>query len=203
MRTLSGRRPSQHEKEIVPFIELLKAKGVSSYIEIGARHGDTFYDVMKALGPGAYGIAVDLPGGLWGTSASQDALVNCVKQLHAEGINCDLVFGDSTQPEVIQQITDLARAASRTDARVDAILIDGDHTYAGVSADWRNYGGMARKFVAFHDIAGEGVRQRMTGHEVEVPRLWRELKAVIPSYEFIDPEQAARPMGIGVLEFGA
>ena len=45
----------------------------------------------------------------------------------------------------------------------DAILIDGDHSLAGVSKDWQLYGELA-PLVAFHDIAGAGQAEKVTGN---------------------------------------
>lgn len=65
LTTFSGRRPSQMEDELNGFINLMREHGVKSYGEIGAREGDTFHHVLSNL-PGCRGVAMDLPGGLWG-----------------------------------------------------------------------------------------------------------------------------------------
>lgn len=192
MKTFSGRKASQHPAELGGFIDLLRRENVRSYLEIGARHGDTFHAVMTALPPGSLGVAVDLPGGAWGVASSRQALERAVADLNGRGYRALAVFGDSTSADVIAAV----QAASPT---FDAALIDGDHRYDGVSRDWRTWREAAR-IVAFHDIAGEGVRQKTTGDPVEVPRLWRELKADLPpivsKVEFIAEGSA---MGIGVL----
>ena len=78
----------------------------------------------------------------------------------------------------------------------DAILIDGDHTYEGVKADWLRYQGMGR-IIAFHDIVGTGQREKPTGREVEVPILWQEIKAQgFHTVEYVGP---GSKMGIGVV----
>lgn len=187
--TRSGRPASQRADELGPFIDLLKAEGVHRYLEIGARHGDTFFDVMTALGAGAFGVAVDLPGGAWGTVSSRGALNNAVADLRSAGRRAHAVFGDSTSPEVLAAVAEL----NIGHGVFDAVLIDGDHRYAGVSKDWSIWGRFAR-LVAFHDIAGEGVVAK--SGPVEVPRLWAELKAKHRHVEFIGAE---RGMGIGVL----
>lgn len=53
--------------------------------------------------------------------------------------------------------SDEARNASFDDywaecGEFDVVFIDGDHSYDQVKRDWENYGPLARKFVAFHDI---------------------------------------------------
>jgi len=202
LKTFSGRAASQHPDELGPFTDLLVAHGVRSYLEIGARHGDTFHHVMSALPVGSVGIAVDLPGGAWGQAKSQPALLRAVKDLTARGYRCAAVFGDSTSPEVftaVAQALDRLAVNHESPRGFDAALIDGDHRYAGVSRDYRIWGPCA-PITAFHDVAGEGVRQKTTGDPVEVPRLWREIKAdpggPCEIREFIGEGSA---MGIGVI----
>lgn len=194
MKTFSGRRPSQREDELLPFIARLKDRGVRSYLEIGARHGDTFHAVMSALDADAVGVAVDLPGGAWGVASSKDALAAACHNLRKGGRRAEFVLGDSGSPSVFESVG-LYAAEFGLDGW-DAILIDGDHRYEGVSRDWRIWGPCGR-LVAFHDITGEGVTQRTTGDPVEVPRLWREVKAL--GFEFEEFVGPGSVMGIGVV----
>ncbi len=188
LKTRSGRRASQHPGELLPFISLLKDRGVRSYLEIGARHGDTFFEVMMALPRGSRGVAVDLGGGAWGTPKSVDSLKAACSDLQRRGYRISMVLGDSTSPEIIRMVG--------MGVYYDAILIDGDHRYDGVKADWLHYGHLSR-IVAFHDIAGEGQTTKdEAALPVEVPQLWRELKEEHPHREFIAPDST---MGIGVI----
>lgn len=185
LKTRSGRRASQRADELLPFIELLRKEGVRSYLEIGARHGDTFDMVARSLPRGSRAVAVDLGGGPWGTPKSIPALKDAVRGL--EGYDAHLIFGDSTSTEVIEKVEALGP--------FDAVLIDGDHRYAGAKADWLNYGPMGR-LVAFHDIVGEGQTTKdAAAHPVEVPRLWAEIKGE-RHVEFVGPDSK---MGIGVI----
>lgn len=187
MKTHSGRKASQRPDEIYPFIDLLVEEGVTSYLEVGARHGDTFYEVVTRLPKGSKAVAVDLPGGQWGHRSSRDALKKCVADLCKLGYDASVVFGDSRAAGTIQLV--------QGRGPYDAALIDGDHRYDGVKADWETYGPMA-DLIAFHDVAGEGVRQKTTGAAVEVPRLWREIRDDYQHVEFIGPDSL---MGIGAL----
>lgn len=194
LKTRSGRRASQRADELLPFIDLLKDSGVRSYLEIGARHGDTFYQVMKSLPSGSLGIAVDLPGGAWGVESSRYALDEAAEELRDMGYRIATVYGDSTTDFVKESVFEALNWYEPHGA-IHAVLIDGDHRYEGVSADWRIWGGMA-PIVAFHDIAGEGQIQPTTKDVVEVPRLWSELKAQFSTKEFVGQGSA---MGIGVV----
>lgn len=185
--TLSGRIASQNADEFAAFLDLLRAERVRRYGEIGAREGDTFYDVMHALPVGSVGVALDYPGSAWGNQTSRAKLEKCVRTLDSEGYAASLMFGDSTTPATIAQF--------RGRGPYDAILIDGDHRLAGVTADWTNYRDCAR-IVAFHDIVGDGETDK-AGNRVEVPLLWKSIRECgLRIKEFVAPGSV---MGIGVV----
>lgn len=186
LKTFSGRNPSQNEFELRGFIDLLRASRVTKYLEIGARHGDTFHEVMLRLPAGSRGVAVDLPGALWGKSDTGAALERAAADLRQRGYEIDVILGDST--------CDIVRNAVAGFGPYDAALIDGDHTYDGVRADWEAYGDCA-PLVAFHDIVGAGQAEKVHGNPVEVPRFWDEIKNA-DSVEFVDE---GSKMGIGVM----
>jgi len=185
LTTRSGRKPSQNEFELRGFMGLLQEREVTRYLEIGARHGDTFYEVMRSLPPGSVGVAVDLPGALWGTVKSQNSLRDAVEDLRARGYNASVIFGDSRSAAT--------RRLVQGRGPFDAILIDGDHTLEGVTADWQAYG-EAAPLVAFHDIVGDGQAEKVQGNPVQVPLLWHVLKGQFETVEFVDSGSA---MGIG------
>ena len=181
--TRSGFKASQVEAELN---ELLKiAAAGRSYLEVGARHGDTFYAVLRAMAPGGLGVAVDWPGGPWGLAGSEQSLRQAVERLSLL-YAVHLVFGNSTWPDTVSQVWRLV-----PDGGFDLVFIDGDHSYEGVKSDWERYGPMGR-IVAFHDINAVHIQQRRFG----VPRLWGEIKASgARCQEFIAPGSG---MGIGV-----
>lgn len=187
LQTLSGRNASQDEWELRQFIRLLKDAGVRRYCEIGARHGDTFAEIMRALPKGSFGLAVDLPGALWGTEKSRPWLSRNVALLATEGYDVQTLFADSHTKE--------AEDAIYGYGHFDAVLIDGDHTYEGVREDWHRYANLA-PIVAFHDIVGTDQVEKVGGRPVEVPRLWAEIKAgPIRTRELI---ANGSKMGIGI-----
>lgn len=190
LKTFSGRRPSQNETELRGFIGLLQDRGVTRYCEIGARHGDSFHEIVINLPPGSTAVAVDLPGGLWGTVKSRNSLRRAVADLRARGYKASCLFGDS-QTAATQRLV-------QGRGPYDAMLIDGDHTLAGVTRDWDLYRKMA-PLIAFHDIVGTGQAEKVSGNPVEVPILWASLRDQFEHREFIDEGSA---MGIGALLCG-
>lgn len=190
LTTFSGRRASQDEGELEGFIRYLWNAGVRRYCEIGAREGDTFHEIVSRLmldGKDHFGLAVDLPGGLWGKSTTGAQLQLAVNDL-SQNFNVGCLLGDSTDPAIIERVKGYGP--------YDAILIDGDHTYEGVKADWEAYRDLA-PIIAFHDIVGEGQFERVTHRGVEVPKLWAEIKASGANVvEFVSPGSA---MGIGLV----
>lgn len=188
LKTFSGRRASQDEGELRGFIAFLQHRQVGRYLEIGARDGDTFHEVMMSLPEGSTGVALDLPGGLWGKSTTREKLERAVADINKRGRKASFIFGNSTD-EATRRLV-VGRGP------YDAILIDGDHTLAGVTADWMGYGDMA-PIIAFHDIVGTGESEQPHGHLVEVPLLWSSIKdSGATTFEFVSPGSR---MGIGVV----
>ena len=177
---------SQRREELDSFKRLLRTQEVRAYLEIGAREGDTFHEVMLALAPGSRGIAVDLPGARWGKSNSRHLLGRALRDLTGRGYRVHAILGDSHDEAIIAEV--------RKHAPFDAVFIDADHSYSAVLRDWLTYGALA-PLVAFHDIDGIGQHTK-DGTPVEVPELWADLEARFASKRFVCAE---RGMGIGVL----
>lgn len=185
LTTRSGRNPSQRADELIPFIDFMKERDVRSYLEIGARHGDTFHKVMTSLPKGSVGVAVDMPGGPWGKIGTSKYLDAAALDLRQQGYDATVIYGDSGSDWVFQRVSKRSYGT---------IFIDGDHTFEGVSRDWRMYSHLST-IVAFHDIAGEDIIHREFG-QVEVPLLWKELKSMHETIEFIGAETG---YGIGAV----
>lgn len=190
---ITGKKISQKDYELNGMIKTIQQNNCKSYLEIGAREGNTFYDVMTSLPKGSLGVAVDLPAGTWGKSGTEKSLKLVCDELTKMGYIIHMILGDSTDSKIISEIEKYGK--------YDACLIDGDHRILGVTKDWMNYSPMVNKIVAFHDIDGHGVQQKSNPDLiVEVPILWEKLKQEHKYVEFIDREdQADRPMGIGII----
>ena len=152
IRGFSGTKWPQYQEEIQGFIKFLQDRGVKSYLEVGVRHGDTFHAVGLALSKGSLLVAVDLPGARSGKRTggknpnSYKALYRAAKDLEKHKRKTHVIIGNSHDRDVIAQVKEFAP--------FDAIFIDGDHSFEGARADWRDYGPMGT-LVAFHDIHAE------------------------------------------------
>ena len=183
-KTRSGKKSGQMQHELDGMIDQFVSRGVTRYMEVGARYGDTFYDVMRALPSGSRGVVVDMPSGYWGSSDTLPHLRDACEALESDGYDIKLILGDSTSEEIIRQVAALGP--------YHACLIDGDHRYDGCMADWVNYSTMC-EMVAFHDIVGHGQRHG-PGVNVEVPRVWQEVRGP-RCVEIVAPKST---MGIGI-----
>jgi cephalosporin hydroxylase len=193
VRSFSGRPVPQIESEFRGLLALFRQLEVSSYLEVGSRHGDSFHAVVSQMPAGSRAVAVDLPNGPWGFRDSKRLLNRAVADLRQKGYDAHAVFGNSHDPATLAPIRKITGLLFPV---FDAVLIDADHAYESVAKDFDIYGPMATKAVAFHDISAERVKKTKFG-PIGVPRLWNEIKVGQRYAELIDAED--RGMGIGVL----
>jgi len=190
LRPLYEYRCTQVEEEFIPFTQLLAMEKVTRFLEVGSRFGGSLWRIANVLPRGSGIVACDSGKGMGGRKpGAANSLRECVSKLNEIGYDAHLVTGHSQRQDVVNAVTKLGP--------FDAIFLDGDHQYEGVKKDWENYGPLSR-IVAFHDIAWVKPDGYTNSKEVEVPRLWNELKKKFPHREFVDLSTGAT-MGIGVL----
>lgn len=156
------RDSNQHQdiEELKAFVKLAVDLDVRRYLEIGSRNGDSFFAVMANLTPGAFGMSIDLPENVF----TMRRMTETIMELRDLGMESALFYGSSRY--------EAAKAAAKSFAPFDLILIDGDHTYEGVMADWRDYMPLGH-IIAVHDIAAPD-GWKSSGLPNEVGRFWRE-----------------------------
>ncbi len=178
----------QVEDEIDAYCRVLHREGIKSYLEIGSKFGGSLWRAGQAIEPRSKIVSIDLPGGtkLWRESSK--SLTACIAALNEQGHDAQVIWGDSTDQKVIDQVRELGP--------FDAIFLDGNHTLPYVTKDWFTYGPMAR-IVGFHDIAWKRA-QEWVGTRIDVPQFWNSIKTKFRHEEFkFCP--TGKNNGIGVL----
>ena len=189
----------QVRAEVLGLLDAVSAERPRRLLEIGTAGGGTLFLLAFAADPDATIVSVDLHHGEFGGGYPAwkiplyHGFVRRTQRLH-------LIRGDSHAPETLAR----THAALRGE-QLDFLLIDGDHTYDGVRADFFDYAPLVRPggLIAFHDIAQPG-ELRPGGATLlggEVPRLWRELRERYETRELLFSPDGF--FGIGLLRVPA
>jgi hypothetical protein len=194
--TLYLTEAAQDEAEITAFCNLLAGEGVRSYLEVGSKFGGSLWRVANALPVGSRIVSVDMPGGTKAWTASRKSLTECVAELNRRGYDAQVIWGNSTDPKLIEEVRALGP--------FDAMLIDADHRWDrtnpkpnGVQADFVNYAPMGR-IVAFHDLAWKRA-PTWVGTPINVPEFWDSIKGDYEKTQEIILCPTGKNNGIGVL----
>lgn len=179
---------AQDQPEIDALRDVFAREGVRNYLEIGSKFGGSLWHLGASLPEGSRIVSVDLPNGTKAWKDSSESLSQCITDLGSVGYDARVIWGNSTDPKIIEQVAALGP--------FDAILIDADHRMPGVTADWKNYGPLG-KIIAFHDIAWKrGPEFDKT--RIDVPEFWNSIKGEYRHEEFkFCP--TGKNNGIGVL----
>ncbi|GAC1512502.1 MAG: hypothetical protein NVS1B3_16260 [Candidatus Dormibacteraceae bacterium] len=178
----------QKQPEILGLIEYLKQDKPTTIGEIGTFKCGTTFLLSQAVE------SVD-------TTIGVDVLfrnVTLMRYMKRPGNHLHFIRGSSHDPATVGQVEAVLRGR-----HLDFLLIDGDHAYSSVSADFFAYRPLVRDggLIAFHDIVSDYATRygRQTSSATGgVPLFWSQIKNRFWSREFIeDPEQDG--FGIGVL----
>jgi cephalosporin hydroxylase len=179
----------QKLSELAPFLVLVARLEPRRIIEIGSGRGGTLHAVSLVCPADASFISIDLPEGAFGGSGFSAEIG---QKLIRPTQRHSLIQANSHDPAIAAQVAELMPV-------VDLLLIDGDHTYQGVRADYELYATLVRRggMIALHDIVPH------TNHpDCEVHVFWRELPG--PKREIVGPETnvhfGGSWGGIGVVE---
>lgn len=181
--------PLQRRSEIARFITVIDALRPHAMLEIGTANGATLFLLARAAADDARVISIDLPGGAFG-GGYPAWRIPFYRALARRGQSIRLIRADSHAPAALAKLRGILAGAM-----LDALFIDGDHTYEGVRQDFAMYAPLVRRggVIGFHDIA-PNPGERGSG----VHRFWEEIRVRYRHEEYID-NPAQRGFGIGVL----
>jgi hypothetical protein len=171
--------------EFNSFLALIKSNRVTSYLEIGSKHGGSFWRISNTLPPGSRVVSVDLPHGSF--KETEPHLIACQQALKGRGYDAHL-FLTSSMDEVTKK-------SVKSLGPFDLCFIDANHTEPFVRHDWGFYGQMAR-MVAFHDIGWKPRPEPSKKMPIEVPIVWAEIRN---GYRFDEIRRCPRDNGIGII----
>jgi predicted O-methyltransferase YrrM len=184
-------RPMQIESEIRAFLELLATDPPRSVLEIGTGRGGTLFLLARAAHENATLVSIDSPEGdasFCGRPAykRRERLYRALGRPEQRVV---YIAADSHEESTRSRVVDALRGVP-----LDLLFVDGDHTLAGVEADYRMYSPLVRSggLVAFHDIV-PGEPQKVGG----VPAFWQQARDEGALELVEDWEQGS--CGIGVI----
>jgi predicted O-methyltransferase YrrM len=183
----------QHVDELAEFAGIVRKMQPRSVLEIGTAQGGVFWLFCKISAPDATLISLDLPPSDR-HSGGQPVFVD-LDRMKKSGQRVKKVLGDSHDLATLQNVRSILAGQP-----LDLLLIDGDHTYAGVRRDYEMYGALVRSggIIAFHDI----IQTDWEGCKVDL--LWHELQhdALLETRSIVRPYQSTFG-GIGLLTVGS
>lgn len=188
----------QEPWEFERLMEIYKAHAPRKVLEIGSFYGGTlWYWVQPYFAPGCFQddsgpvpfpskviVSVDYPIGP--ADGRYEEMIRC-RSLWPEWMKCVQfhdIQGDSHNPVTVQWARSIFPQND-----VDFLFIDGDHSYAGVKADYENYAPLVRPggLIVLHDVYGLP----------EVKQFWKELKQTERTQTIIGQPGG---WGIGIIE---
>lgn len=183
-------RPIQIREEIARLFDIVKALRPATVCEIGTAGGGTTFLLARAAAPDSLIVSLDL---------EFDEARRLAASLFArDGQRIVCLKRDSHLLATVFEVERLLEGRG-----LDFLLIDGDHDYEGVAADFELYAPLVRPggLIAFHDIVPlrEGDERHTVGG---VPRFWRELKERHASAHEIVNNPAQSAFGIGIIRKG-
>lgn len=185
----------QRKGEILQLLSLLKDRSPRRILEIGSARGGTLFLFSQMAAHDAAILSIDAAYGRQRRWAHRR-----LRHWHQQ-IAC--LCADSHSPATEKYVREWLGTE-----KLDFLFIDGDHSYDGVSSDYRMYSPHVRHggIIALHDIVPDYKTRygTITQSDVgEVPQFWTELKRT-SGFRFVelieDPEQDG--YGIGVLHVG-
>lgn len=200
----------QNPWELAQFLARIAARRPRVIVEIGTSAGGLLYALGQVADPTATLVSIDVPEARdppdldRAVTAILPGLVRRSQTLH-------LIRSPSRYHDTRAQLRRLLDGRA-----VDLLIIDGDHSYGGVRADFEMYADVVGRggLIALHDVA---VLPGNSGPGFDVGHYWAELRAARPTETILDPDgvpgllgqvdaapAARRPVafGFGLIEVG-
>ena len=178
----------QEKGEVRQLVRLLRPLRPRRILEIGTAHGGTFFLWTRVATPDALLISVDLPP--WESEGETERqTLSRLRSFARTDQTVHLLRGDSHDGETISRVR-----AILSEAALDFLFLDGDHSYLGVRKDFEAYFPLLRPggLAALHDI-----HPHSKGWGGDVPLFWRELRAHHKTSEILaDPSQDGFAIGL-------
>jgi cephalosporin hydroxylase len=176
-------RPQQIRSEITALLQYLRQRPPRTVVEIGTASGGTLLLLASVAAADATLVTVDLPRH-FNRQRLHRAVARSRQSVHT-------IRADSHTPEARASILEALGGRS-----VDFLLIDGDHSYEGVKADYEGFAPLVGKggSICFHDIV-PGPEESVGG----VPAFWQEVKQGKTTREFVEDWRQGG-LGIGLIE---
>jgi predicted O-methyltransferase YrrM len=166
----------QKRGEVAALLQILAAEPPLRVLEIGTARGGTLFLLSRVAHPCATLVTIDLPGGPFGGGYGRH-WEPILRAMPRSTQTLKLVRGDSHDRRTLAMVAEIFHEGT-----VDFLLIDGDHSYAGVRQDFEWYVPLVRPggLVALHDIVS-GPEDLVGG----VPRFWKEIRESYESRELV------------------
>lgn len=182
--------PLQVKEELTELLNILIDVKPKYVLEIGTSKGGTLFLLARVSSSDAQIISVDLPQGQFGCGYPEWK-IPLYQSFATQNQKLSLIRNDSHAQSTLDSVKKILRGA-----KLDFLLIDGDHTYSGVKKDYEMYHSLVRKggLIALHDIC---VHPPESGCKVD--QFWNEIKTKRNCRELIkDIHQGT--CGIGLIQ---
>jgi predicted O-methyltransferase YrrM len=188
---IASRQCLQRKWELLALAGLVRKLRPMVVVEIGTYKGGTLRCWAHVCPANTTFVSVDLPGGMFGGGCSDEEASQFRSLLRGEQ-TLHTVRSDSHAADTLNRVATILDGRS-----VDFLFIDGDHTYAGVKADYDLYSQFVRPggLIAFHDIVPHQHNDQCRVHE-----FWAELRDRPDALELVDRDGYDVWGGIGVVQ---
>lgn len=183
-------QPNQIRSEVTGLLEVVARIKPRRVLEIGSQGGGNLFLLSRVAAADAQILSIDLN--------YSEVQMAAYPSLAAPAQRLTCFKADSSSPETLRRVKEWLGGE-----RFDFVFIDGDHTLAGVTADYRTYAPLVAPggLIGFHDIVPDFTTRygrKTIADAGEVPIFWAQLKAQYPEWkEFVaDPEQDGAGIGL-------